>query len=105
MLFSYAGQFLKEQSVRVGVINNIWLFVTSGTGLCKVYQKKWVLLIPFIMSVAIEMTQYITGLGIAELNDVFGNTVGGWIGVLAAYVAIKRKVKSLGPDVEGMSYI
>lgn len=57
------------------------------------------------MSVAIEMTQYITGLGIAELDDVFGNTVGGWIGVLAAYVAIKRKVKSLGPDVEGMSYI
>ena len=72
---------------------DIWLFVPLGTGLCKVYQKKWVLLIPFIMSVAIEMTQYITGLGIAELDDVFGNTVGGWIGVLAAYVAIKRKVK------------
>lgn len=62
---------------------DIWLFVPLGTGLCKVYQKKWVLLIPFIMSVAIEMTQYITGLGIAELDDVFGNTVGGWIGVLA----------------------
>ena len=58
---------------------DIWLFVPLGTGLCKVYQKKWVLLIPFIMSVAIEMTQYITGLGIAELDDVFGNTVGGWI--------------------------
>ena len=72
---------------------DIWLFVPLGTGLCKVYQKKWVLLIPFIMSVAIEMTQYITGLGIAELDDVFGNTVGGWIGVFAAYVALKRKGK------------
>ena len=40
-----------------------------------------------------KMTQYITGLDIAELDDVFGNTVGGWIGVLAAYVAIKRKGK------------
>ena len=49
---------------------DIWLFVPLGTGLCKVYQKKWVLLIPFIMSVAIEMTQYFTGLGIAELTRV-----------------------------------
>ena len=33
VLFSYAGKFLKEQSVRVGVINNIWLFIPLGTGL------------------------------------------------------------------------
>ena len=30
MLFSYAGNFLKEQSIRVGVINNIWLFCSVG---------------------------------------------------------------------------
>lgn len=86
VLFSYAGKFLKEQSVRVGVINNIWLFIPLGTGLYKWFQKKWVLLIPFVMSVAIETTQYVTGLGIAELDDVFGNTMGGWIGVLVAYI-------------------
>ena len=85
VLFSYADRFLTEQSVRVGVINNIWLFVPLGTGLYRMFQKKWVLLVPFVMSVAIETTQYITGLGIAEFDDVFGNTVGGWIGVLAAY--------------------
>ena len=85
VLFSYAGKFLKEQSVRVGVINNIWLFIPLGTGLYRWYQKKWVLLIPFVMSVAIETTQYITGLGIAEFDDVFGNTMGGWIGILVAY--------------------
>ena len=85
VLFSYAGKFLKEQSVRVGVINNIWLFIPLGTGLYRWFQKKWVLLIPFVVSVAIETTQYITGLGIAEFDDVFGNTMGGWIGVLAAY--------------------
>ena len=85
-LFSYAGKFLKEQSVRVGVINNIWLFIPLGTGLYRWFQKKWVLLIPFVMSVAIETTQYITGLGIAEFDDVFGNTLGSWIGVLAAYI-------------------
>lgn len=86
VLFSYAGKFLKEQSVRVGVINNIWLFIPLGTGLYRWFQKKWVLLIPFVMSVVIETTQYITGLGIAEFDDVFGNTMGGWIGVLVAYI-------------------
>ena len=72
--------------MRVGVINNIWLFIPLGTGLYRWFQKKWVLLIPFVMSMAIETTQYITGLGIAEFDDVFGNTMGGWIGVLVAYI-------------------
>lgn len=91
-LFSYAGKFLKEQSVRVGVINNIWLFIPLGTGMYRWFQKKWVLLIPFVMSVAIETTQYITGLGIAEFDDVFGNTMGGWIGVLVAWMWLSRKM-------------
>lgn len=86
VLFSYAGKFLKEQSVRVGDINNIWLLIPLRTGLYRWFQKKWVLLIPFVMSVAIETTQYITGLGIAEFDDVFGNTMGGWIGILVAYI-------------------
>ena len=91
VLFSYADRFLAEQAVRVGVINNIWLFIPLGTGLYRWFQKKWVLLIPFVMSVAIETTQYITGLGIAEFDDVFGNTVGGWIGVLVAWTWLSRK--------------
>lgn len=33
------------------------------------------------LSLAIELIQYFTGLGIAELDDLFGNTVGGVIGV------------------------
>lgn len=92
VLFSYAGSFLKEQSVRAGVINNIWLFIPLGTGLYRWIQKKWVLVIPFVMSVAIETTQYITGLGIAEFDDVFGNTMGGWIGVLVAWTWLSRKM-------------
>lgn len=92
VLFSYAGKFLKEQSVRVGVINNIWLFIPLGTELYRWFQKRWVLLIPFVMSVAIETTQYITGLGIAEFDDMFGNTMGGWIGVLVAWTWLSRKM-------------
>ena len=86
VLFSYADRFLTEQAVRVGVINNIWLFAPLGAGLYRIIQKKWVLLVPFLMSVAIETTQYITGLGIAEFDDVFGNTMGEWIGILVAYI-------------------
>ena len=52
----------------------------------------WVLLIPFVFSVLIETTQYITGLGIAEFDDVFGNTWGGWIGVLASYEWMRRSL-------------
>lgn len=92
VLFSYAGRFLKEQSVRAGVINNIWLFVPLGTGLYRIFQKKWVLLMPFVFSILIETTQYITGLGIAEFDDVFGNTLGGWIGVVVALMCTKNKV-------------
>ena len=95
VLFSYAGKFLKEQSVRVGVINNIWLFIPLGTGLYRWFQKKWVLIVPIVMSVAIEATQYITGLGIAEFDDVFGNTLGGWIGVLTAWVWLSWRKSSM----------
>lgn len=91
VLFSYADRFLTEQSVRVGVINNIWLFVPLGAGWYRIIQKKWVLLVPFLMSVVIEATQYITGLGIAEFDDVFGNTMGGWIGVLTAWAWLSRR--------------
>ena len=95
VLFSYADRFLTEQAVRVGVINNIWLFAPLGAGLYRIIQKKWVLLVPFLMSVAIETTQYITGLGIAEFDDVFGNTMGGWIGVLTAWAWQSRRKFSM----------
>lgn len=95
VLFSYADRFLTEQAVRVGVINNIWLFAPLGAGLYRIIQKKWVLLVPFLMSVAIETTQYITGLGIAEFDDVFGNTMGGWIGVLTVWAWLSRRKFSM----------
>ena len=50
------------------------------------------LLIPFVFSILIETTQYITGLGIAEFDDVFGNTLGGWIGVVVAWMCVKNKI-------------
>ena len=67
VLFSYAGKFLKEQSVRVGVINNIWLFIPLGTGLYRWFQKNWVLLIPFVMSVAMKRPSILRDLALQSL--------------------------------------
>ena len=48
-------------------------------------------MVPLVFSVLIEATQYITRLGIAEFDDVFGNTLGGWIGVVVAWTWVKNK--------------
>lgn len=52
------------------------------------FRKKWVVLVSFLLSIAIEAIQYVTGLGIAEFDDVFGNTLGGGIGVMVAYAIL-----------------
>ena len=88
VLFSYADRFFSEPSVRAGVVNNVWLFIPLGTGLYMLFRKKWVVLVPFLLSIAIEAIQYVTGLGIAEFDDVFGNTLGGGIGVMVAYAIL-----------------
>lgn len=93
VLFSYAKKFFQYQTIRVEVINNIWLFIPFGIGMYRIFQNKSVLFASFIFSLFIETTQYMTGLGVAELNDIFGNTLGGVIGVYLAYVFIKQYKK------------
>ncbi|WP_216392643.1 VanZ family protein [Blautia sp. MSJ-19] len=87
VLFSYADTFLTSWKIRVDVLNNVWLFIPFGTGLYAIFGKKKVWLTALALSGAIESIQYFTGLGIAELDDLFGNTLGGVLGV-AAGVAI-----------------
>lgn len=91
VLFSYASRFFTDQTVRVGVIDNIWLFIPMGAGLYRIFEKNWVIIIPLFMSMIIEIMQYITGLGVAELDDIFGNTLGGVIGVKVVYTIMMRK--------------
>ena len=49
------------------------------------FLEKRVWVFALLLSIMIEITQYFTGLGIAELDDLFGNTLGGVIGI---YVGI-----------------
>lgn len=88
-LFSYAGKFLTDFTIREGMINNIWLFIPFGTGLYAVFKRKRVWVAAFFFSVAIELIQYFTGLGIAELDDVFGYTLVGVIGVMMGMIVLE----------------
>ena len=82
----------KRRNIQIGVVDNVWLFVPFGAGVCRFFGVKKAILFSFLFTVAIESAQYITSLGTAELNDIFGNTLGGAIGSLSAItIKIKRK--------------
>lgn len=83
-LFSYIGEFFEKARVRAEVVDNVWLFVPFGAGICRFFGAKRSVLYSLVFSCAIESTQYITSLGTAELNDIFGNTLGGALGALSA---------------------
>ena len=90
VLFSYADTFFQSCTVRVEVINNVWLFIPFGIGMYCIDQKKSIFASAFLFSILIETTQYITGLGVAEFNDVFENTLGGIIGIFIASFMMKQ---------------
>lgn len=90
VLFSYADTFFQNRMIRVEVINNVWLFIPFGIGMYRIDQKKSIFLAALLFSILIEATQYITGLGVAEFNDVFENTLGGMIGAVLASILIRQ---------------
>ena len=64
----------------------ITVVMLSAVAVMFVFKRKRVWVAAFFFSVAIELIQYLTGLGIAELDDVFGNTLGGVSGVMMGMV-------------------
>ena len=82
--FSYLKQFALEYTVRAEVIDNIWLFIPLGAGLYSFCPKRKILWLPFALTLFIETAQFATGLGLAQTDDVIGNTLGGIIGFLMA---------------------
>ncbi len=78
-LFYAFRRFFDSATVRQNFMNNIWLFVPLGTCLAS-FRKKWLWLVPVGVSVVIEATQYFTGIGLCDLDDVLSNSLGGFIG-------------------------
>lgn len=73
-------QILTSPVLRLEILNNIWLFVPLGTILYKLHPKIWVMLLPIMFSVIIETIQLFTGIGLAEIDDMISNGLGGAIG-------------------------
>lgn len=69
-----------SSEARASAIRNIWLFIPLGAILYKIIPHKSILLIPLLISVIIEIIQYIEGTGMCDLDDVICNSLGGCIG-------------------------
>lgn len=72
-------------SVYLDVIGNIVMFVPLSLFLFIVFGFRrfgYILLLGFLLSLAIEITQYITGVGFPDIDDVIFNTFGTVLGVL-----------------------
>lgn len=90
-LFWSYRQFLTNRSLRLEILNNIWLFVPFGAALQPLMMNKtcsetravlWTVLICVILSVSIEFIQLAAGIGLCEADDVISNSLGGLIGAL-----------------------
>src|ERR1700681_4973998 len=67
------------------VLGNIFLFIPFSIILFSVFNVKnsnSVLLSAFLLSVSIEMLQYLFRIGVADIDDVILNTLGAGIGIL-----------------------
>ena len=76
-LFWSYRQFFSSASLREEILKNIWLFVPLGAALS---ERRYGWLCAVGLSVAIEAIQYVTGLGLAEFDDVVSNGLGAAIG-------------------------
>lgn len=65
------------------IIGNIVMLMPLGVFLCLMYRRLNAIhigIIGFACSVSIELTQYFTGRGLWEFDDIFHNTLGAVIG-------------------------
>lgn len=94
-LWSYRAA-LDQADVREEVLLNILLYVPLGYLLHYAFPGlhwRTVVLIGFLLSLCTEVTQYMLGLGVCEVDDLISNTLGTVIGVLA-YKGFKKIASS-----------
>ena len=97
-LFWSYRQFLTSKSLRLEILNNIWLFVPFGVAVRGLMQEKvghksivFTVVICILLSVGIESVQLIARIGLCEIDDVISNGLGGLIGALIPNVLYQRK--------------
>ena len=82
-IFSAFNRMFANANARADILKNIWLFIPLGATLYNLFPHKRILIVPFLLSCLIELTQYVTGTGLCELDDVISNGLGGVIGYYA----------------------
>ena len=89
-LFASFRCFFTSAATRQNILNNIWLFVPLGAA---VYSEKrrWLWLVPIGLSILIETIQYFAGIGVASIDDVVTNGLGGVIGYGLHHVLVLMK--------------
>ena len=94
-LFWSYKQFFSSSTLRLEIMNNIWLFVPLGAILARLGAGWKSVAICALLSVCIETIQYFTGFGLAEFDDVISNTLGGAIGAwLSKETWVKKECKN-----------
>lgn len=93
-------QFLTSQYYRTEILLNIWLFVPFGALMYSLFKNRALILIPFLVSLIVEVIQLIFGFGLFEFDDIISNTLGGAIGFFIAYTVMalirdRQPVRSL----------
>lgn len=88
-LFWSYKRFFRNAILRKEILNNIWLFVPVGAMLYRLLPKWYVVLISPLMSLCIEVMQYVMKTGLFEYDDMVSNSLGGLIGMLVC-MGIRR---------------
>lgn len=93
-LFSTWLGALKEQKTSdlYEIVLNVLVFMPMGM-ICSSlgYSKKKVILITLLISLCIEITQFLTGRGVFEICDLVHNALGGFIGADVYSFIIRMK--------------
>lgn len=85
LFWSYRIIF-SDKSLQLEILKNIWLFVPIGSILRKIWADGRVIFFAVAISLIIEVTQFITGFGLAEFDDIISNGIGALIGFGYCYV-------------------
>ena len=74
-------RFFEGEYFRSMIINNILLFIPLGTILSRLRPRWSTAGILVVISVGIEILQYLLGRGLFETDDIISNSLGGLIGL------------------------
>ena len=83
-------QFFTNRTLRIEILDNIWMFIPLGAFLYNTEKSFKVLFIPVLVSILIEITQFVFGIGLCEIDDVISNGLGGIMGIIFSLLYNKR---------------